>query len=88
MVACGRSSLHDEIVAFMSWLEPRSEERTARQQVVSRVSKVISGRFRDALVTVVGSVAHELSLPDGFVLRFLYDSRYRILIWLHIGSLQ
>lgn len=59
--------LHDEIIAFVAWLEPRPEEITARQEVVSRVSKVVSGRFRDAIVTVFGSVAHDLSFPDGCV---------------------
>jgi hypothetical protein len=56
--------LHDEIVAFAAWVEPTSAERRAQQEVVSRISKSVSGRFRDAMVTVFGSVAQGLALPD------------------------
>jgi non-canonical poly(A) RNA polymerase PAPD5/7 len=60
--------LHDEIVAFTEYLKPTSEERRVRQEVVARVAKCGSARFRDALVRVFGSVAQDLSFPDGCVI--------------------
>lgn len=57
--------LHDEIVAFVEYMEPTDQERRARELVIARVGDIVKRRFPTSAVTVFGSVAHGLVLPDG-----------------------
>ncbi|KAK7695252.1 hypothetical protein QCA50_002442 [Cerrena zonata] len=57
--------LHDEIVAFTAWVKPTSYERTARELVVSKIRELIHVKFPYAEVSLFGSVAQDLSLPNG-----------------------
>ena len=60
--------LHDEIVAFMSYVQPTAQEETTRRQVYNFVKETIKRRFKDSEVSLFGSVAHDLCLPDGLVI--------------------
>ena len=57
--------LHDEIVAFASYVQPIPQERQARTRVYEFVKDVVKQRFCRSEVNLFGSVAHDLSLPDG-----------------------
>ncbi|KAH9932423.1 Nucleotidyltransferase [Amylocystis lapponica] len=57
--------LHDEIVAYVSYITPTTQEHHARKEVVARVEDVVKRRFSDATVTTFGSMAHDLYFPDG-----------------------
>lgn len=59
--------LHDEIVAFIQYVQPTSEETSAREKVVKRLTDLIQRRFADCEVKIFGSVAQGLSLPGGDV---------------------
>jgi non-canonical poly(A) RNA polymerase PAPD5/7 len=58
--------LHDEIVAYMSYITPTPQERTARQEVISCLEKLIKARLPQSKprVEVFGSVAQDLCLPE------------------------
>ncbi|KII94216.1 hypothetical protein PLICRDRAFT_420169 [Plicaturopsis crispa FD-325 SS-3] len=61
--------LHDEIVAFASYIMPTQEEKRIRSTVIDKITQTItsSGRFRhpDTQVYLFGSLAVDLCLPDG-----------------------
>lgn len=57
--------LHDEIVAFASYVRPIPQEREARTRVYEFVKDVVKRRFYRSEMNLFGSVAHDLSLPDG-----------------------
>ena len=63
-----RDRLHDEIVAFYSYMTPTPDERHARAMVISQVSDVVRRRFPKSSVDTFGSVAQNLYLPDACVL--------------------
>lgn len=60
-----KARLHDEIVAFASYVRPIPQEREARTRVYEFVKDVVKRRFRRSEMNLFGSVAHDLSLPDG-----------------------
>ncbi len=62
--ACGVYRLHDEVVAFVDFMEPTDQERRARELVIARVSDLVKRRFPTCTVTLFGSVAQNLTLPD------------------------
>ena len=62
--ACKRR-LHDEIVAFIQYVQPTPEETSAREKVVKRLTELIQRRFWNCEVKIFGSVAQGLSLPGG-----------------------
>ncbi|CAL1694798.1 unnamed protein product [Somion occarium] len=57
--------LHDEIVAFVTYVTPTPSERAARELVVATVREIIRRRFPRSEVSIIGSVAHDLYLPNG-----------------------
>ncbi|KIM82309.1 hypothetical protein PILCRDRAFT_8117 [Piloderma croceum F 1598] len=57
--------LHDEIVAYMAYVQPTSQEETTRRQVYDFIKKTVKGRFHRSEMSLFGSVAHDLCLPDG-----------------------
>lgn len=59
----GVHGLHQEISDFFEYLQPTLEERMLRYDLVERLRKTISGRWRQADVRFFGSFATELSLP-------------------------
>jgi non-canonical poly(A) RNA polymerase PAPD5/7 len=59
--------LHDEIVAYMAYVQPTLQEETTRRQVYDFIKKTVKGRFARSEVNLFGSVAHDLCLPDGLV---------------------
>ena len=63
-----RDRLHDEIIAFYSYMTPTPDERHARAMVISQVSDVVRRRFPKSSVDTFGSVAQNLYLPDACVL--------------------
>jgi non-canonical poly(A) RNA polymerase PAPD5/7 len=64
--------LHDEIVAYMTYVQPTTQEETTRGQVYDFVEKTVKGRFNRGEVSLFGSVAHDLCLPDGLVAHQTY----------------
>lgn len=58
--------LHDEIVAFLEYMRPTIQERRARELVTARVTDIVKRRFPTGTVTLFGSAAHDLVLPDGY----------------------
>lgn len=58
-------SLHYELVAFTKYMTPRSQEINARKQVINYITSLIRYRWPKATVEVFGSVATNLTLPDG-----------------------
>lgn len=61
----GMDRLHDEIVAFIRYVQPTPEETGARERVVKRLTDLIQRRFWNCEVKIFGSVAQGLSLPGG-----------------------
>lgn len=59
--------LHDEIVAFNSYIHPTDEESKARQLVITNVTSVVKQCFTECEVVMFGSAAQGLSLPGGYV---------------------
>ncbi|KZT01176.1 Nucleotidyltransferase [Laetiporus sulphureus 93-53] len=56
--------LHDEIVAYVSYIIPTDQERRAREKIVTRVRDVVRKRFPKANLAMFGSTAQNLNLPD------------------------
>ncbi|EPQ60182.1 Nucleotidyltransferase [Gloeophyllum trabeum ATCC 11539] len=56
--------LHDEIVAFVKYVDPTPQETSARKLVIGRISEIVRERFRNSRVEVFGSIAQNLCLPD------------------------
>lgn len=52
----------------MSYVQPTAQEETTRRQVYNFVKETIKRRFKDSEVSLFGSVAHDLCLPDGLVI--------------------
>ncbi|KAL6307738.1 hypothetical protein BKA93DRAFT_54235 [Sparassis latifolia] len=59
--------LHDEIVAYVTYILPTKQERRARAKVIARVGDVVNNRFPNVTLAIFGSVAQDLYLPDGDV---------------------
>ncbi|OBZ68490.1 Poly(A) RNA polymerase cid14 [Grifola frondosa] len=57
--------LHDEIVAFVTYILPTTQERRARELVIARVRELARRRFNNAAIDTFGSVAQNLYLPEG-----------------------
>lgn len=57
--------LHDEIVAYMSYVQPTTQEQTTRGKMYDFVRETVKRRFNRSEVGLFGSVAHDLCLPDG-----------------------
>lgn len=49
----------------MSWVRPTGNETIARDLVVSKIRELIYNKFPRASVTLFGSVAQDLCLPNG-----------------------
>ncbi|THH01384.1 hypothetical protein EW026_g1322 [Hermanssonia centrifuga] len=56
--------LHDEIVAFVEYVRPTRQETSVRELVLAKVEEVIRRCFSNCNITVFGSMAHELYLPE------------------------
>ncbi|TFK56932.1 Nucleotidyltransferase [Heliocybe sulcata] len=56
--------LHDEIVAFVKWLEPTDQEIVARELVFGCIERIIHKRFGRCEVELFGSVPQGLCFPD------------------------
>ena len=54
-------------MAFLAFVEPKSEEEKARELVLSKVTEILEGRFSRCTVYTYGSVAYGLTLPDGYI---------------------
>lgn len=57
--------LHDEIAAYVAYIQPTQQERDTRKQVYEFVESTIKKRFSHSEVSLFGSVAFDLCLPDG-----------------------
>ncbi|KAG6826112.1 hypothetical protein H0H92_001096 [Tricholoma furcatifolium] len=55
--------LHHEILAYLTYMEQTPQEKKVRNQVLSVIRGVVSGRFYGANVSVYGSSATGLCLP-------------------------
>jgi DNA polymerase sigma len=51
----------------MAYVQPTSQEETTRRQVYDFIKKTVKGRFHRSEISLFGSVAHDLCLPDGLV---------------------
>jgi non-canonical poly(A) RNA polymerase PAPD5/7 len=51
----------------MAYVQPTPQEETTRRQVYDLIQKTIKRRFVHSKVSLFGSVAHDLCLPDGLV---------------------
>jgi len=58
--------LHDEIVAYTSYIAPTAQERNARLLVITRIRDLVCRRFPTANLVTFGSTAYNLYLPDGY----------------------
>ncbi|KAJ7144775.1 hypothetical protein C8R43DRAFT_1070614 [Mycena crocata] len=57
--------LHQEIVAYVAYVQPTAQERTARQKLVEVIQKTLRRRFPDGELKLFGSAATGLCLPTG-----------------------
>ncbi|KAJ6457266.1 hypothetical protein C8R45DRAFT_913659 [Mycena sanguinolenta] len=57
--------LHQEIVAYVAYVQPTPQENTARQTLREVIQKALRYRFPDGEVRVFGSQATGLCLPTG-----------------------
>ncbi|KAI0937395.1 hypothetical protein AcV5_005312 [Taiwanofungus camphoratus] len=57
--------LHDEIVAYVTYICPTMQERCARELVIASVGELVRRRFPNATMATFGSVSQDLCLPDG-----------------------
>ncbi|KAJ7760112.1 hypothetical protein DFH07DRAFT_918810 [Mycena maculata] len=57
--------LHQEIVAYVAYVQPTPQERTARQKLVVAIQKALRRRFPDGELKLFGSAAMGLCLPTG-----------------------
>ncbi|KAI0789522.1 hypothetical protein C8Q75DRAFT_807149 [Abortiporus biennis] len=66
--------LHDEIVAYVSYVEPTDAENKARELLIARIGDVIRRRFSSpsSSVRTFGSVEYNLCLPDGDIDMVIY----------------
>lgn len=58
-----RNSLHDEIITFCKWVSPTVEEKQMREDVISRISKVVESLWPSVQLQVFGSCATDIYLP-------------------------
>lgn len=59
--------LHDEIVAYVAYINPTKQEKYARSQVITRIGDVVRARFPRFDLETFGSTAQDIYLPDGCV---------------------
>ncbi|KAJ7696810.1 hypothetical protein B0H17DRAFT_1053139 [Mycena rosella] len=57
--------LHQEIVAYVAYVQPTPQERTARQKLLEAIRKALLRRFPDGELKLFGSAATGLCLPTG-----------------------
>ncbi|TFY82434.1 hypothetical protein EWM64_g1583 [Hericium alpestre] len=57
--------LHDEIVGYAGYILPTTQEKRARDRLISRIENVLKRRFPDGIIHVYGSVSTNLCLPNG-----------------------
>ncbi|KAJ7083322.1 hypothetical protein B0H15DRAFT_850579 [Mycena belliarum] len=57
--------LHQEIVAYVEYVQPTPQERTARQKLLDAIRKALLRRFPDGELKLFGSAATGLCLPTG-----------------------
>ena len=55
--------LHEEVIDFYNFMQPRSSEVAMRNDVVTRVTRIIQSKWPDTNVVVVGSFNYGLYLP-------------------------
>ena len=53
----------------MTYVQPTAQEETARRKVYGFVKETVQARFKSSELSLSGSVAHDLSLPDGLVMQ-------------------
>lgn len=59
--------LHDEIVAYASYISPTAQEQRARKLVMARVGELVRRRFPNSTLTPFGSITNQTYLPGGDV---------------------
>ncbi|PCH34395.1 Nucleotidyltransferase [Wolfiporia cocos MD-104 SS10] len=59
--------LHEEVIAYVSYITPSTQERSAREQVIARIVNLTKARFANSTLATFGSTVHDLYLPDGDV---------------------
>ncbi|KAJ6617419.1 hypothetical protein B0H10DRAFT_2033323 [Mycena sp. CBHHK59/15] len=57
--------LHEEIVAYVSYVKPTAQEMTARRTLLDVIQRTLRRRFPDGELKVFGSAATGLCLPTG-----------------------
>ncbi|KAJ6601034.1 hypothetical protein DFH09DRAFT_1126548 [Mycena vulgaris] len=57
--------LHQEIVAYVAYVQPTPQEKTARQKLLEAIRKALLRRFPDGELKLFGSAATGLCLPTG-----------------------
>ncbi|KAJ6541593.1 hypothetical protein B0H19DRAFT_1173733 [Mycena capillaripes] len=57
--------LHQEIVAYVAYVQPTPQENTARQTLFEAIQKTLRRRFPDGELKMFGSAAMGLCLPTG-----------------------
>ncbi|KAJ7157362.1 hypothetical protein C8R46DRAFT_909176 [Mycena filopes] len=57
--------LHQEIVAYVAYVQPTPQEKTARQTLLEVIQKTLRRRFPDGELKMFGSGATGLCLPTG-----------------------
>lgn len=57
--------LHQEIVAYVAYVQPTPQEKTARETLLEVIQKTLGRRFPDGEVKMFGSGATGLCLPTG-----------------------
>ena len=59
----GYAGLHEEILLFNNYISPTIEELYMRDEIISKIMKVISKEFPNAFIDVIGSYKTGLFLP-------------------------
>ncbi|KAJ7511705.1 hypothetical protein B0H11DRAFT_1952680 [Mycena galericulata] len=57
--------LHQEILAYVAYVQPTPQEKTARQKLVEVLQRTLRRRFPDGELKLFGSAATGLCLPTG-----------------------
>ncbi|XP_029191114.2 terminal nucleotidyltransferase 4B-like [Acropora millepora] len=77
----GPVGLHEEMCDFYNFMKPRQEEHAMRQEVISRIQKVVKGLWPTAEVEVFGSYRTGLYLPTSDIDIVIFGKWERLPLW-------
>ncbi|XP_074619042.1 uncharacterized protein LOC141877903 [Acropora palmata] len=77
----GPVGLHEEMWDFYNFMKPRQVEHAMRQEVISRIQKVVKGLWPTAEVEVFGSYRTGLYLPTSDIDIVIFGKWERLPLW-------